>query len=256
MLYFKIWLEQITTEQNQGIKKLYLLVRNILLDIRSQMTQHGFEEFDDAKDFAKFYLNFRKVYKLSQNVKGWKGSKIEIALPEDIKTTFPNIIEPFYISFPFEEDEIGGMVVDNSGKIDELRVNLKYLLDFEKYKGTLQHELQHIVNIGSEPNHNIDNTLLRMMDYMCNDGEIAAHAKEYAYRYYKMFPKDEKLDFTKFKMNFFKKGFTGLDNFINLGEDSERLRQKYNISNDNNQMIICYKKFITELLNSFIYYKK
>ena len=228
------------------------------------MTQHSFEKFDDPKDFIIFWRDFRKVYKLSQNVKGWSGAKLEVVLPEEIRRIFPNIIEPFYISFPFEENEIGGMVVydgpwagENKGKTDELRISLKHLLDFEKYKGTLQHELQHLVDIGSDIDHTINNVLLKTIKYQCNLGEIAAFAKEFAYRYYKMFTKDEKLDFDKFKINFFKKGFSTLDNFINFGEDSERLKKQYNISdNEYDQMIQCYEKFRSELENSFFYYKR
>lgn len=273
-MQFKNWLEsndeQATTpEQNQSVKQLYIVIRDILLDIRNQMKEHGFERFESTNDFIKFWMEFRKVYKLSKNVKGWKGSKLEISIPENIKTVLSNLIEPFYISFPFEEDEVGGLVVydrlptnlpwakDKLGKSDELRVGLKHLLDFERYKGTLQHELQHLIHRGTDLDYDQDNLLLRTMNYQCHPGEISAYAKEYAYRYYKLFPTDNKLDYIKFKSNFYKKGFVNLDNYINFGEDPERLIDKYRISNeDREKMLKCHNAFKSILDRSFLYFRK
>lgn len=268
---FRNWLvceENTTAEQNQAIKQLYIVIRDILFDLRNQMKEHGFEEFETTNDFIKFWQEFRKVYRLSKNVKGWKGSKLEIQIPENIKSILRNIIEPFHISFPLEDDEIGGLVVyegipthlpwakEMEGKSDELRISLKHLLDFERYKGTLQHELQHLIDRGTGINYSQENLLLRTISYQCHPGEIAAYAKEYAYRYYKLFSKDEKLDYNKFKNNFYKKGFIQLNNYLNFGEDIERLVNKYGISGDDREkMLGCYAAFKSSLERSFLYFK-
>lgn len=47
-------------------------------------------------------------------------------------------------------------------------------IDFERYKGTIQHELQHLVNRGTNTNYSQDNLLLRTMEYQCHPGEIYA----------------------------------------------------------------------------------
>lgn len=266
MTKFKNWLklyESMDEQQNIAIKQLYIIIRDVLLDFRTQLKQNNFEKFEDAGDFTKFYMNFRKFYKPSVHVKKLKGSKLEINIPENIKSILTNLFEPFYISFPFEDDEMGGLVFNDisfekekQGKSDELRVSLKHLLDFERYKGTIQHELQHLVNRGTNTNYSQDNLLLRTMEYQCYPGEIYAYAKEYAYRYYKLFPTDKRLDHNKFKDNFYKKGFAHVDNYLNFGEDIERLIKQYPISDTyKEKMILCYNTFKSNLERSFLYFK-
>lgn len=281
---FKDWVEEreineeLTKEQNQGIKKLYVLIRDVLGDLKNQMIQNGMTEFDHdlgAKQWASFCSKFRgnrlngqwqTLYKAPKNVIGWanQGCGIEINLPEDIKETFKNIRTPFYLRFPYEEDEIGGLSFYQDGTTNELRVSLKHLAaDFDSYKNTIQHELQHLVDPGSNMDYSQNNLLLRTMNYLCHPGEIAAYAKEWAYNYYKIYPQDSHLDFEKFKRSFYKNGTIkaatkgNLDNYINFGEDQERLVKKYGAGPEEaTKMSSCYKQFLMQLQKSFLYFKQ
>lgn len=257
--------EELTSEQNLAIKQLYLIIRDILFDLKQQIIQKGYK-FGDVSSLIKFCGDFRKEYKPAKNTKGWKqqGCGIEVEIPDNIKKDLPNLATPFYLSFPFEESELGGMVYngwgENKGKTDEMRINLYHLMnDFDKYKFTIQHELQHITDEGSAPDESEGNFLIKTKDYICHKGEIAAFAKEGALRYYKMFPQDDALDFDKFKQNFYKKaaGSVNINNYINFGEDLIRLKNQYNLNQQQiEELIACYNFFKSTLIRSFLYFKK
>jgi len=272
---FKEWLEikineDLTDEQNKAIKNLYVIIRDILFDFRQQIIEKGYTKFDDTKDFIKFYSNLKKIYKPSNNVKGFKpsGSGLWVNIPKSILEILPKLGEPFYLSFPMEENELGGLVINGwgelKGKNDEMRINLRYLInDFNGYKIVLQHELQHLIDEGTAPDETIDNILLGTIKYQCHIGEISANAKQYAYIYSKYYPNDSTLDFVKFKNTFYKSNKIPkpqqitLNNYINFGEDVERLVQKYNIDDQQKEdMLNCYNSFIENLKKSFLYYKK
>lgn len=272
---FKEWLknkinEDITDGQNQAIKQLYIVIRNILFDFRQQIFEKGYTKFDDTKDFINFYSNLKKIYKPSNNVKGFKpsGSGLWVDIPKGTLEVLPKLAEPFYLSFPMEENEIGGLVIHGWGELkdrsDEMRINLHHLInDFDGYKIVLQHELQHLIDTGTDVDQSIDNILLRTIKYQCHIGEISAFAKQYAYIYYKHYPNDNVLDFVKFKSTFYKSDKIPkthqitLNNYINFGEDIERLVQKYGLDNQQKEnMLNCYNSFIENLKRSFLYYKK
>lgn len=277
MKTFKKWLiikegSELTDQQNQSIKQLYIMIRDILFDLRNQMMAKGLTEFDHengAGAWAQFCKTFRgervnnqwqTVYKPSKYSAGWadSGCGIIVNIPETIKNVFKNIKTPFYLRFPYEEDEKGGLVQYHDGTTDELRISLKHLIeDFDRYKLTIQHELQHLVDTGTDIDHSINNVLLKTIKYLCNPGEISAFAKQYAYIYYKSYPNDQELDFNKFKNSFYKKNDVNLNNYINFGEDMERLIQKYSLQpKDQQKMKLCYNNFITTLKRSFLYFKQ
>lgn len=262
---FKIWLfkEEITPEQNSAFKQLYVLIRNVLFDLKQQIDQQNYV-INNINDYMKFCRDFGRVgrlYRPPNNVKGWKssGCGIEILIPDTIKNAFPSLATPFYLSFPVEENEIGGMVYngwgENKGKSDEMRINIfLFMKDPNDYKATLQHELQHLLDIGTAPDDSEKDILLRAKNYLCHSGEISAFAKESAYRYYKMFPQDTTLDFNKFKQNFYKKKISvSVDNIINFGEDIERLKNKYNLTPEQiKELKSCYNNFVSTLTKHFL----
>jgi len=259
---FKEWViermnEELDSEQNQAIKKLYIIIRNMLNDLRAQMIKSGHKDFDHdlgPGQWVKFCMDFVKK----------PGCGIEVQIPEEIRRVFPNIRTPFYLRFPYEEEEVGGLSLNPDGTTNELRVNLKHFMsDFEQYKNVLQHELQHIVDKGTSPDYTQNNLLLRYLGYMCHPGEIAAYAKEFARRYYKLFPQDKELDFEKLKSYFFqdqsKFGPTGtiLANYIKFGERTEDLVGKYKLDNKTkNELKTCYDSFVFTLKRSFLYFKQ
>jgi hypothetical protein len=278
MKTFYEWLnESLNNEQNQAIKQLYVMIRDILFDLRNQMTQNNLTNFEDAGDWVDFCKKFRgdrvkgpdgnfiwnTFYKPSRYAVGWadKGCGIVVNIPDGIKNVFPNIRTPFYIRFPYEEDEMGGLVIYPDKTTDELRVSLKHLIqNFEGYKITIQHELQHLVDIGTDIDHSIDNVLIRTMNYQCHKGEISAYAKQYAYLYFKNFPNDSVLDFDKFKKTFYNNSnipqAANLKNYINFGEDSDRIIKQYNLTPQQQQeMKNCYNSFLNLLKSSFSYFK-
>ena len=254
---------ELTPKQNLALKQLYKIIRDILLNFRQQMINHGFVEFEETNDFVRFCIEFKKLYQPVEGV-SWRrtGCGIIVGIPPHIKQELPNLAEPFSITFPREEGEHGGMVYngwgENSGKTDEMRINLSLLMnDFNEYKYIIQHELNHIVFPGSSPDESQDNILIRTKDYMCDVGEISSNAKESALRYYKMFPQDTSLDFNKFKQNFYKKGIIKIDNYIKFGEDTENLINKYKLDKDQAASLLnCYNKFIQALSFSFNYFKQ
>lgn len=265
---FREWLNN---DQNKAIKEFYIIIRDVLFDLKNQMVSNNLTDFDheDGSDaWVRFCKTFRgervngawnTVYKPSKHSR-WadRGCGIVIDVPENVKKVFKNIKDPFYLRFPYEEDEVGGLVLYGDGTTDEMRISLKHLMsDFEGYKLTIQHELQHLVDVGSNLDHGEDNILLKTMNYQCHAGEISAFAKQYAYLYYKSYPNDVELDFNKFKTSFYNKNHVQLNNYINFGEDIERLVKKYNLSSDQvEKMKSCYGSFVDVLKRSFLYYKR
>jgi len=265
---FKIWLfkEEITPEQNSAFKQLYIIIRDVLFDLKQQIDQQNYT-INDVNDYIKFCRDFGRVgrlYRPSKNAKGWKpsGCGIEILIPDMIKNAFPSLATPFYLGFPVEESEAGGLVIhgwgENKGKSDEMRINIFiFMKDPDAYKATIQHELQHLLDVGTAPDESEENALIRARDYLCHSGEVSAYAKESAYRYYKMFPQDASLDFNKFKQNFYKKKISGsVDTLIHFGEDLERLKNKFNLTPQQiEELKSCYNKFVLTLTKYFLYFK-
>lgn len=257
---------ELTKEQNYALKFLYVTFRNIAKDLVDQAKEYNLTEENVAAMFGQFYVHKYKIkatIPAEVKVKKVLGLKLEVNFPESIRNVLPRLADPVTIVFKpriDEGDDYYAQFNHYQDKQFELVLVVPYMLkDFDAYKAEIQHEVQHVIDGGrdSESEETQPNKLLRTMSYQLQSGEIAAHAKAYAYKYFKKFPNDDQLDFDKFKKEYYKNKDTKLNNYINFGEDSERLRTQYNLTPEQyKEMTEGYKTFVSLLKRSLLYFKE
>lgn len=256
----------LTKEQNYALKFLYVTFRNIAKDLVDQAKEYNLTEENVSAMFSQFYIHKYKIkatIPTGVKIKKILGLKLEVNFPESIRNVLPRLADPVTIVFNpriDDGDDYYAQFNHYQDKQFELVLVVPYMLrDFDAYKAEIQHEMQHVVDSSEEgeTEETQPNKLLRTMSYQLQQGELAAHAKAYAYKYFKKFPNDDQLDFDKFKKEYYKNKDTKLNNYINFGEDSERLRTQYNLTPEQyNKMIEGYKTFVGLLKRSLLYFKE
>jgi hypothetical protein len=256
----------VTREQNMAIKKVYIIFRNLLKEMVDAAIAMGVTPENATKTFYKFWEEYDPVHSIGVDrvkVEKEKGSglpkRLVVSFPESIRKDLPNLGKTVYVT-------VLPMLGDSNAEFNSIKgVHFdlvvrfpKMLKDFDAYKVSLQHEMQHLVSKGGSDDENEPNKLLRTLKYQVMiQGELEAHAKQYAYMYHKKFKADQQLDFEKFKKEFYRKGHVKLDNYINFGEDSERLRKQYNLTPEQYKIMTDgYKTFVTELKKMFLLYRQ
>jgi len=251
--------EDMTEAQNQAIKKLYILMRDILKDVVDKAKLSGItSENLNISEFTKFFRNYKPISKVKIDKDDSSVGKptLKVSIPKDITEILSKIRPIIDVVLSCQNTNSNAELNSLNGISFQLVIVMKKILkDFDSYKISLQHEMQHAIDKGGSPDEDEPNKLIKTIDYLLNLGELIAHAKQYAYMYYKKFPKDTELDFNKFKSNFYKKEDTKLNNYINFGEDSERLRIQYGLTDEKfKQMTDGYKTFVATLIRSFKYF--
>ena len=256
MIQLKYLLNEILTdEQNCGLKSIYIFVRDILWDIRSELLAEGITQellFLDPKHLvAQFWAKYVPPTGTRKGL--WF---ISIIWPQEYLKKFPNldselkiVIKPRGTTFALER---------SGDKIDTLLVPMKSLLgDSDTIKSLLQHEIQHIINWGVDVEEDGEGSkqFMTWFKYLSNGGELNAHAKQFAYLYYKQFPNDIKLDGKKFRefiVPNIKGGFISTFNFyLACGERTNEMKIKWKLGDETVlNMINVYKKFI-QLLEEY-----
>lgn len=249
---------ELTTDQNHALKYLYVVLRDILKDVTDEALNAGINKQNFIPWFGSQYspiFNYHKDRRIK--IKKVLPKTLTVELPDELIKILPRVRKTINIVFSIYTTS-GAEFNSYRGIHDELVINVeKMLSDFDSYKVSIQHEVQHAIEGGGSPDEDEPNKLVKWIDYLLIPGELNAHAKQYAYKYFKKFPTDGQLDLSRFKTEFCKKGDGKIDNYINFGEDSERLKSQYNLTVDQyKQMVTGYTNFISTLRRSFLYYKQ
>lgn len=234
--------EALTDQQDWGIKKLYIMLRDIYMDLVQKSQQNNVNRENWKTSFWPF---FQKVYQPPPGVVK-KVNKMVIQLPEDLRAIFPDLAKTMDLRFQME----GGATMIEGGS--SLALNIEVLLfDTHTLKSYLQHEMQHLVDIGREYNNDQENKLLVNIEYFGDEGEISAYAKQNAYFYYKVFPEDRELDLEKFKRDVLPKLNSVAQNariYFRFGEETKELQLKWKVDDEvAKRMVQIYNTFINSL---------
>lgn len=264
----KLMLEQLlpeidlTKEQNLAIKRVYIIFRDLLAELTTSALAMDVTPENCETTFYKVWQDYEPVHSVGA-VKIEKDKKsvtptMLVHFPDSIRKFLPKLAKTVELVIRLSDGGSNAEFNSYNGIKFELVVRLPEMLkNFESYKVSLQHEMQHIIDAGGSEDDTIENGFVRGMVYTLIPGEIKAHAKQYAYMYYKKFPSDNQLDFEKFKKEFFEKGNVKLDNYIKYGDRPEKIRKVYNLSDDLYQkMVNGFKDFKTALIRSFLYFKE
>lgn len=258
--------QDLTKEQNQTIKIVYIFFRDLLEEITNNAKGMDVTAENASAKFNLFFKEYNPVKK--QMLRDGKSYvkiekdpsflKLYVYFPDNIRKILPRLGQKIEIRLQLNEGGSDAEFNSNNGILNELVVRVpKMLKDFNSYKVSLQHEMQHIIDAGGKEDDSIENGFVRGMVYTLIPGEIKAHAKQYAYMYYKKFPNDSQLDYEKFKKEFFEKGNIKLDNYIKYGDRPEKIKKAYNLSDDLYQkMVNGFKDFKVALIRSFLYFKE
>jgi len=117
------------------------------------------------------------------------------------------------------------------GKLRSAKTSEELDLAFTHLMQSMYHETEHIFNPGQELAGTDD--IQEMISYLCNEGEIRAHAKEYAYRYVKEYP-GEPFDLLKMQELALKlqaEGKPNARNYFIVFADPEK-QEKYGLYGD------------------------
>ena len=167
----------ITPEQNQALKGLYILISRSIYDHLNQWAQEkGYDPADHG-----FKGKIRKEYEPAPGI-----TKDRHKLRFDVskfQEALPQLADDFYIHFMMDSgpDSSNAELRDIDGKITDLSLALKNFSNPMQIRQSIQHELQHIIDKGTDNKGGAEGVI----NYLSNQGEVRAHAKEAAYRLYK-----------------------------------------------------------------------
>ena len=179
----------ITPEQNQALKKLYIYI--------SKMVE-GFRNFyEENPKYRK--MNPRRLVK--NNLFNIEEFNFELKssgfLIKDNSFLEPMPFEPkgFLVVLNINRSA-GGSYNDDPRYGGKLQINDILIPNLVSLKSTIQHELQHIFDKGTNLYGAED--LVSKIKYLFHEGELRAHTKQFAYIYHKLFPEEENFDALKF----------------------------------------------------------
>lgn len=224
---------ELTPEQNMGIKKLYLIIKSIITQLIESLKIH---KDMDKSELLKFQKNNSTSFPHDAILKGYA---ITFPVPEEIKKLLPNLDNTFELKFNGQRDEAGLETMQWPGeqqkKIISLEIGWDLIRDGSEHiiplLSTIQHELQHIVDFGGKVE---DNTIIDIILYLTESGEVSAHAKQYAYLYHKIYPQDMEIDMNKLKTEFLSKipsnrSYKKILNYLNFASEPEAIASRNNL---------------------------
>jgi len=251
--------EALTPVQNDGLKKLYVLVRDIVLDVLQKMQAAGLNAESTRSQLVPFLLH---VYKSPfPTVKQGSMGALRITLPPEYLQVFPNLRSEFDIDFrsnaELEDDSFDAALSRSrmDKKINGIKIRMGALFaDTNTLKSQIQHELQHIVDYSeSDIDTGKENKALMWLEYLEDNGEISSYAKQCAYLHFKKFPTDSQFDMEKFKKNALPNNLSPVTMYIRFGENADALAAKWKLdASVVKRMTDTYQKFVGAI-NS--YYK-
>ena len=195
----------ITEEQNAALKELYIIISKTYEDLKKWAEEKGYDTSSNS-----FRIKIKNEYNPPFNLtkKGWNL----ILNTAKYKEVFPQLADELSIIFKPDVDGNAELAV-LGGIVSYIAISSTNFSDSLGIKTSIQHELQHIISFGTTKEDGIEGTI----NYLTNDGEIRAHAKEAAYYFHKMFPDEKLFDLEKIKEE--KNSFKNYYNFINSPEE-------------------------------------
>jgi hypothetical protein len=175
----------ITPEQNQALKNLYIKIRPLLHHFSEWLQQNNIHPSEVTDDMI--IQKYTPPAPFGNPSQGWGEMKLDVS---EFKSIFPNLSDKFYIAISDEIKE-GELIKDGYGTIEGIKIGVMLFKDLQEVKQTIHHELQHIIDEGTSPGEGIEG----IINYLTDPGEVKAHAKEAAYRFYKKFPEAQEVDF-------------------------------------------------------------
>jgi hypothetical protein len=195
---------ELTPEQNMGIKKLYLIIKRIVIKLIETL---NIDKNTVRGETGPFFKNNENSKFFPPGTVLHRSWKLIFPVPEEIKKLLQNLDNTFELVFNAEPDQ-AGLVVSGLGEplVTGMQIGWDLLRhaseDMMVLLPTIQHELQHIVDFGGQIEGSYDepeNFNIDYLKYLSIPGELAAHAKQFAYIYHKIYPNDKELDIEKFK---------------------------------------------------------
>jgi len=242
--------EYLTKEENNCLKKIYIFLRDVLLDFKKQVSIY-YQKNERQLSISDFLKN---NYKLPEKVSKSEENSILINFDKvdtTIRKTFKSLQEDFKIFFIPKSE---GAAIKS--KIDPLRITgmeigTTKLFNYpeEAFKSSLQHEIQHIANLEKEGVEKGD--FDSGYTYLTSKKEIDSHAKQFAYLYKKKHPEDKQIDMIKLQqLDIVKRSKDKLNLFIwfMAPEQFRKIEANKNMTDDTyNQIADAGKKFKEKL---------
>ena len=192
---------ELTPEQNRALKNIYLRIRELIENVSNWLKENNIDPTDRKSGGA-----IRRQYEAPPQFN--KNGKKFYFDTSPYKEVFPNLAEDFYVEFTNLGEGENAELRRYKDTITDMRLNLRNFDDLRKVKMSVQHELQHFLDIGGEMGEGVEGTI----DYLSGEGELRAHAKEAAYLFSKLFTGGEPFDIEEVKDK--KKKFTNYYNFF------------------------------------------
>ena len=176
----------ISPEENQALKKIYIKIRSILHHFAEWLQQNNYSPSEVTHDMI--IQNYKPPSEFEGPSKGWGEITFDVS---EFKSVLPNLADKFYVVISDEVDGHGELEKDGYGTIKGISLNSGNFENLSKIKQTTQHELQHILDFGTDKGSGAEGTI----DYLSNEGEVRAHAKQAAYYVFKNSPDAKEVDF-------------------------------------------------------------
>lgn len=255
----------LTDEQNLALKNLYILLRDLLENIYSEARCEKINSKNCENKFPTFLQSYvpKNPYITSYN-----SETLKIQLPKSTIKCLPDLSEELSLKIVTKDKpilnsgkgEIAKAGLDRNDKdnsVKALYIRIDCLFDdLNEIKAQLQHELQHIAiksNVSGLKKGN--DKFHAFIEYLGDEGEISAYAKEYAYRYYKKYPRDTQLSIDKLKKLFNGQKSQSFNHYMLFGEDSDVIRNKHEVSNaDIKKMKRIHDEFVEVVKSSLNYF--
>ena len=204
----------ITPEQNQALKGLYIKIRFLLHHFAEWLQKNNISPSEAQEDMI--IQDYKPPAGFEGPSQGWAEIKFDVS---EFKSALPNLADKFYVQI---SDEVTGGELSRSGDgtIEGIGINVEKFEDLSGVKRTIQHELQHIIDEGSDAS---ESGVEGMINYLSDAGEVRAHAKEAAYYFHKTFPEENQFDIEKVKEGVSNK-YTNYYNFATKASDIAQRR--------------------------------
>ena len=224
--------QYLSDEENTSIKQLYITIRDILLDFKSQVSLY-YKNNPGNISISDFIKNHYKPFT------GVKKSNEVMTLLIDldsinptIRKTFKSLQNEFFIRFQVKSEDAAIKSKTDPLRITGLEMGTTKLFNYpvDAFKSSLQHELQHIANIEKEGFKSGEDG---GYDYLASSKEVDSHAKQFAYLYKKAHPKETQMDLKKLReMDMVKKSKDKLNLYLWFMSPDEFRKQHKEMSDE------------------------
>jgi len=241
----------VTKEQHSALNRLFVLIRNVLRDIK---------EYGPKKSFN----NYKPI---DEDVEVVNDDTVKIHIPKHITSELPRLKNTLLIRVINKTDKKmdGGKgalsiaaLEDEKNKVKKFYIRSDVLDEenFEFVECSIQHEIQHITH-PSKINgfHTKGDKFSSILKYLGDHGEIMAFAREYAFKYRKHYEKDTEVNLKKLSKLFAKKEHSA-KLYIEFENSSKQFLNKHSPSEkEKKEMKNIHSKFV-KIINKFIKFDK